>query len=484
MKKFKSVLSLLVVVTVLFAFATTAFAAGEGSITVNGTTVDKTYDAYKIFDLTYSGSGSSVTASYTIDEDWVAFFNSEKGSAYIVGTDDTGALNPIVVDGTNKYINITNDNINAFAKDALAYAATKQPDDSKTASGTSVTFGNLALGYYLIYPEGATEVSENYASICSITSTVPNGTVNVKATYPVIEKEVDDETVDIGQTVTYTVSGKVPDTTGFETYTYTVKDTLSAGLTFNESVANLTVAIDGTVIDNPSVVYADNGFELSINMKNYQDKIGADVVITYSAVVNEDAVNGAEGNPNSATLTYSNDPKDSTSTSTTPPEIVKVYTAGIEVFKYAQEGDEKKPLENAQFILMDNNGLYYKFTPATGTSSELVEWVTEKDNATVMTTDANGNVLFKGLESGAYKIVEIKAPDGYNLLTEPVEVSINHTSQNATTYQALEIENKTGSVLPETGGIGTQIFYVIGSMLIIGAGVLFITKKRMSSNKG
>ncbi|MBO6419996.1 isopeptide-forming domain-containing fimbrial protein [Enterococcus gallinarum] len=482
MKKIKFLLILMVLFIISFAVnSATVFAGEKGSITINDTTTDKIYDIYKIFDLTHSSSDKTDSVAYSIDPDWTDFFEGA-GAEFIVDINNSGSsLNTIVVSGKSKFINITDENIADFSKKALKYAATKRPDSSERAVGETVIFDNLELGYYLVYPEGATEVMDGFASICSLTSTVPNGIVNIKASYPTLEKKVNDETVDIGQIVTYTITGKVPDTTGYDSYQYKVSDTMSAGLTFNSNVANFSVTIGGAVIDVPPV-YTGNGFTLTLDMTDYQDKIGKDVIINYSAVVNKNAVLGSLGNPNSATLTYSNDPKDTTTT-TTPPVEVKVYTAEINIFKFAKNATDKIPLENAEFILMDENGKYYKFTSATENNLEKVEWVSDKNEASRIKSVANGSACFKGLESGKYKIEEVVAPDGYNLLTAPVEVNINHEDFEGTNPSILEVENKAGGILPETGGVGTKSFYILGGLLMTFAVILLIAKNKFFERK-
>ena len=170
----------------VLAAGTTVFAA-DGELTVNGTTEGKTYDIYKIFDLTKEAGGTGV--AYTVDSDWENFFfNGGPGSAYVTTTQTPG-LNTLTYNGTTYYINITDSNVAQLAQDALKYAAAKTPDTSKTADNSgSVKFTNLDLGYYLVYPKGATDIKDNYASICSLTSTNPSAAVNVKAKYPVIDK--------------------------------------------------------------------------------------------------------------------------------------------------------------------------------------------------------------------------------------------------------------------------------------------------------
>lgn len=362
MKKLKKVLSLLIAAAMVLAAGTTVFAA-DGELTVNGTTEGKTYDIYKIFDLTKEAGGTGV--AYTVDSDWENFFfNGGPGSAYVTTTQTPG-LNTLTYKGTTYYINITDSNVAQLAQDALKYAAAKTPDASKTADNSgSVKFTNLDLGYYLVYPKGATDIKDNYASICSLTSTNPSAAVNVKAKYPVIDKEVDNPDVQVGQKVTFTVKGKVPDTTGYTTYKYEIKDTMSSGLTFNSTTANFSVKFGGSNI-SVAPVYSGNGFTLTFDMTQYQAYKGQEITVTYQAVVNKDAV--ATLTKNSATLTYSNDPSDSSKTETTPPVEKEVYTSKIVVDKY-DAGNPGKKLSGASFILVRKTS---SMESASGSSSFL-----------------------------------------------------------------------------------------------------------------
>lgn len=480
MKKLKRLLSALIVTVMVLAMRTTAFAAGNGEITVNGTTNGKTYDIYKIFDLTKAGGGGTAVA-YTVDSDWENFFfNGGAGASYLT-TMVTPGLNTLTHDGTTYYINIKDANVAEFAQKALTYAAAKAPDATQVADASgSVKFENLDLGYYLVYPQGATDIQNNYASICSLTSTVPTASVNVKATYPEIDKTVNKQDVQVGETVTFTITGKVPDTTGYTAYKYEVKDTMTSGLTFDNTTANFSVKFGSDTI-SVAPVYANNGFTLTFDMTQYQAYKGQDITITYSAKVNKNAV--ATLTKNGATLTYSNDPGDGSSTETTPPKEKEVYTSKIVVDKYDANNTGKK-LADASFILVKKSGgneTFYKYDAGTDT----VSWVANKTDATVKTTDSNGATEFIGLSDGEYYLRETAAPAGYNMLDHDVKVTIAHTTTNVggTVFgigvsQVSEIPNKTGTVLPGTGGIGTTLFYVVGSLMVLGAGIAMITRRK------
>jgi len=501
------------------------------------------YDAYKIFDMTTNGAtnsdGDYTAVAYTINSAWANFFaTGAPGASYIVASDtDPASLNPIAVDGTTKYINITEDNVANFAKAAFEYAQKNNIGATKTETvakgATTVKFTDLDLGYYMVYPRGASVQSGDYTSIVSITNTAPNGKVAQKAEWPELTKVADDISTEVGQKVTYTLGSKVPDTTGYTKYEFTFKDKTSAGLTYdgNDSV---TVKIGDTELEAGTdytfgtVAEGGNDFELTINLlKNNgttaapqwvaKYTYGSAITITYTATVNANAVSVVS--TNNATLTYNNNPKDSTSTGTTPPVVVKVHSAKIVIEKVdgSSSSDNRTKLPGAKFVLRVKTvgtatddtheqdiarGKYYKYTAATaasGTEGEegyvpasqaSVSWVTVTDesasalavneNITVVTTDANGEAKFEGLEDGTYELIEVVAPDGYNLLTDPVEVTVSGSDTDIATLSVSKtIENNSGTVLPSTGGIGTTIFYVVGSILVVVAGVLLVTKKRM-----
>lgn len=493
MKYTKKLLSLVLVLVLALALAVPGFAAEvnsglgkEGSVTLNGTVSGKSYEFYRVFDLTYSGSGDDTNVSYTINSAWTNFFNGA-GAKYISNT-NTGNLSSIIIGGQTKYINITD--AAAFAEDALAYAMTATAAYTLNATDTTMKVTGLPLGYYLIYPVGATEVLEDYASICSLTNTLPDATANVKSDYPDVDKTVSnsDYEVEIGQIVPYTITGQVPSTEGYEHYYYQVSDYMDEDLRFDK---NVVLKIDGQNIEitgNSNVIleYYDaedvtdpiaheNGFVLRIDMSAYQDNKFDTFTIEYSATVTEDAVvemgNHYElvGGPN---------PDDFFAPVEKPP--VNVYTCKVVIDKY--DGATNAKLADAKFILykMDNEAKkYYKY------ENNVVSWVDDEKDATVVTTDSNGAAEFKGIQSGTYYVHETEAPKGYNIATEDVEVEVssNSTSTELSTGTA-RVANNTGTVLPGTGGMGTTIFYTLGGVLVVGAAILLVTKKRVHDVEG
>ena len=296
----------------------------------------------------------------------------------------------------------------------------------------------------------------------------------------------------MGKTVTYTITGKVPDYTGFDTYTYEITDKMSSGLTFNESSVQVKVGDAVQTASGTTYTLAkgnatdDYTFKVTIYVKNYA--VGLPIEVKYTATINENAV--AKISTNKAELIYSNDPTDKNKTGKIPSEDVDVYTSKIAIEKVeklaAGATTTPKKLKGAEFVLYKNvteAGVdvprYYKYDKTT----QAVTWVEQVVNATTVTTGDNGEASFDGLANGIYYLVETKAPAGYNQLTEAVPVNVNGGTIETALTVTERVENQAGAVLPSTGGMGTTIFYVLGFVLVVGAGVLLVTKKRMSQGE-
>ncbi|KXB72288.1 SpaH/EbpB family LPXTG-anchored major pilin [Peptoniphilus sp. DNF00840] len=443
------------------------FAAENGSITVNGTTEGKTYGIYKIFDLTYKDDN----VSYTIADEWKDFFTKGNGKEFIVDQNNaSNSLNTIVVDGNVKYINITEDNVAEFAKKAMGEMHNKTRVGVQKATGTSLKFTGLELGYYLLHPEGASEAAAGQSSIVSLTSTKPDGEVKVKGIYPTIKKEADKKSADYGEKVSFTITGKVPDPTGYKKYEYVLKDSLPKGLSIDAN--SIKVTIGGTE-KTANITKVVNGQDLSVTfnilelVKKSSAIVGQEIKLTYDTTVNKDFVLGNQGQENKAHLEFSNDPKDESKKDKTPDEKVKVYSGKIKVLKYAK-GDKEKKLEGAQFALKNSEGKYYKLEETN--DKKKVTWVDQEKDATVLTSDKNGELEFTGIKAGTYKLKETKAPDGYNLLTEEKEVVLKDGTNGADTVTmeaTSDVENSSGTELPKLGGTGTKLFALIGGAVII-----------------
>lgn len=321
----------------------------------------------------------------------------------------------------------------------------------------------------------------------------------------------------------------------YDSYTYTFTDTLSSGLDFNddvnvylvdndsttkEDVADSTATgASGTKVDKAeySVTSTANGFTVAFSDLKKVSNIGnADyIVVEYTAELNERAVIAGSGNPNEVTLTYSNNPNPGGegTTDTTPKDEVVVFTFDINIEKVdgnKQETDEGYRLSGAEFALFtdqdaantaaqnpieSNLSNALKFTGSNGT-------YTKSDSGnSMLVVNASGQINIKGLDQGTYYLVETKAPTDYNRVTTATPVTLiptytdkyedGHTpdsendlltsvSINGTANGKVTVENFSGTELPETGGIGTTIFYVVGGILVIGAAVLLITRRRMN----
>ena len=485
MKHARKLASLLLALVMVFALAVTAFATETGTTTTGTITVanpveGQTYTAYKIFDVVYDTNDHY---SYTIDNtsEWFGTVSAYATEAHGLTLTEVFGTTPTT------YVVTTGSKFSApdFAA-ALKKAINGKTGRTLSGDAGSVTVSGLDLGYYF--------VASASGALCNLTTTNPTVTIHDKNDMP-FEKEVWEKDVEVGQTVHYIITGKVPDHTGFNAYTYLITDTMTDGLTFDKTSVKVT-------INGANVAQEPNGytltepndtenftFKLSINVKNF--KIGDDIVVTYNATVNKNAI--AEIESNKATLTYTNGPTVDEDKTTTEREV-KVYTSKIVIDKYEKGAIDTK-LEGAEFVLCrraphdeaqvaafrndSQNTIklqYYKWDETKNT----VTWVDDIADATTMTTDKSGAASFDGLANGTYHLVETKAPAGYNQLDKPVLVKVNGGTTAAELSVTAKVENQAGTLLPSTGGVGTTVFYVLGAVLVLGAVVLLVTKKRMN----
>lgn len=501
----------------------TANAADNATLTVSTTDAKfagKTVNAYKMFSATVSGDGGSKAVSYTLTDEWKPFFKNSTASGL------TGATDENVNDKANDYVSkLKGEDLVAFATKASNWAQTKT--NGITAGATAMvsadatngsytaTFTDLDYGYYVVAVPGATlaNASGQYATLVSVDST--NVTANIKGDLPTVDKKVNGggaTHAQIGDTLTFTLTSTIPDMSAYNKYTFKFKDTLSKGLSFKqvESVkvgdTTLTENTDYTVT-RPTVT--DNTLTVDmLNFKNQQINAGKTITVTYKATLNKDAVVGGHGNTNSAKIQYSNDPS-TDGTGESEPSKVRVFTYGFTVDKYTGDNytDGAARLAGAKFTLAPKNGnpmSFVKVKDGNATENAVYRVATDDEKAstttTTITTPANGKVDFQGLENGEYTLTETKAPAGYNKLASAIGVKVDGQNNGTDTTHAtvhitydndngssnydqtasngvIPVRNKSGVVLPGTGGMGTIAFTVIG-VLVIALGVAWTLKRK------
>lgn len=477
----KRVVSTLLALVLVLALAGTAAAAGEGSITIDNAVKGKTYTIYRIFDLD-SHSEDYQALNYKVSAKWTTFFAEGAEGLNYVDIDELGYVT-------------WKENASAadFAAKAIAFATANSIDHDGQTKATSgeVKFTGLDLGYYL--------VQSDLGALCSLDTTMPNVTIKEKNSEPTVEKKVKEDSTgafgetndaDIGQTVDFETTITVVDG---QPKGYVLHDTMSAGLTFNGKVevkiGNRTLKAD----TDYTLVTADlnDGCTFEVRFVDGQLKPNDVVTVTYSATVNEKAVIGGEGNPNTTKLSYTDG--STTTKKDTPESKTYTYVWEFDVLKYTMKKDTETPLAGAKFVLyktVDGKNYYVKVA-----DGKVTGWTETKAEGTVFVTPDNGSFTISGLDADTYYLEEVEAPAGYNKLAEPVKVTITASINAATnvgtatvTYGenstgTVKIENKTGVELPSTGGVGTTIFYVIGGLLMAVAVVLLVTKKKMSATK-
>lgn len=526
----------LMAMTMILSMSMTVFAAEapKGTLTVNNTVAGKTLDLYQIFTATKNGDN----VAYTLNSAYEGFFqNKITGASKLKGE----ALSEKAYAYVKEQVGDDGSKGATFAKDILGWilgntATVEATHTTATTTDTTTVINNLDYGYYVVYPLGATDTStapgnetvKSVASLVSVTGT--DATVNMKSNYPTVVKKVNDKNADdvnIGDTVTYTLTSKVPDMTGYTSYVFNFKDTLAKGLTFGSitsvKIGDVTINADtdGTKAENTYTLTTKNNedgtTEIKIEMNKFlasnANKAGQEIKVTYTATLNKDAVTGFDPNTNKATVEYSNKPG-TEKKGESEPSIVDVHTFDFTIFKYYttnSEGTEtKNPLKGAEFelykanaegtaadeqakinIVYEGNGVYRQ---ATAEEAKATDFTSAK-----IVSDADGKVLVKGLDAGTYYLRETKAPEGYNKLLSDITVvikahydeitgklksySVDYTYNGKTTngtaitdkdnHPEVAVENKTGAQLPSTGSKGALMVTLAGIVLF---GVLTASK--------
>lgn len=502
MKKIQKVITSLLAIVMVLMLSVPAFAAadGQGDLTVNvndgNTLKGQTLSVYQLFELK--------DGSYQVNPIYEASLKQ------VLGLDDTATSGDIYT-AVKDYHDIQ-EFANKFAAEAVKGNANPTKSEKIDTDERSHIFTGLNYGYYLVYQTGTLTLQ---ASLVNLNDTTKD--VNLKGKAPSIDKVADKETVEIGNVVTYTITGTIPDTTNYAEYVYIIHDTLSAGLDFvadkagntlSNSNMNVSVKIGSLAEETKQATLSVDKKTMDLDLSEWirepgtQTHKGETFTVTYYAKVNSNAV---IQNKNSASLEYGNDPSNKTTTvpkevltPTYPLDINKIIKgtttmlAGATFRIYRDESDARAALAD-----LENDTKAIKVTGANGkyTVAENQNTETNMDMVTVKNPITMGvNLHLNGLAAGEYWLVETKAPDGYNKVTTPIKITITK-GQNADGSdwtiskdngaaeddRIIDIENSTGTILPGTGGMGTTIFTIVGIVMIVGIAISFVVSKRKFS---
>ena len=424
---------------------------------------------------------------------------------------------------------------------SLTMATSTSYTTSAPGNGSYV-FENIPAGWYVVKEVTETEGQDDFTSAFMV-EVVGDATANPKGSKTTVEKKVNDindstgEALtkkdsadhDIGDTITYTLTATLGnDLTDYQTYKLVFTDNLSKGLTYKELVS---LKINGTDKSIDSVSVADGAYnggsaaytDGTVKTFTIADVLalgaapGNTVEITYTCTLNENAVIGSAGNPNKVYLEYSNNPA-TDKLGKTEEDVNKVFTYKAIFDKYTTENEVMKHLSGAEFVLykVKSDMSDADIAAITGSSNVDGTNILKKYTATKSAGQyegeaeavANSVFTFNGLDDGTYILVESVTPTGYNTIAnqkyvvtathdldkaDPELLTLTGNTQSGvidstgtakadgTNTNTADIANQKGAELPETGGIGTIIFYVLGSLLVVGCGIVLISKRRMES---
>ena len=500
----------------IMAMGLTAFAEGEPTgtttetpqptkytLTLNGTSEGHTYDAYQIFtgDLSTNEKGEKVLSNVK----WGT------GITYNKTETETGSAADVAKALGDKTMTL----------DQLVKKLTlTTPVQTVESTKGSTVIDGLAAGYYLVKDKDGTQANKSDAYTKFVVQVVGNAEVKVKSDVPTVVKKVQDtndstgETsgwqdsadADIGDDVQYQITGSMPENIAdYTTYKYVFTDTMSKGLTYTANNAKIEIGNKDVTNSNSFKEKVTNNTDGSTtvtwtceNLKGIEGvTLNKDtkVVVTYTAKLNENAVIGSTGNPNTVNLTYSNNPNKGGEgeTGKTPDDKNIVFTYKVEVNKIEKINNVTTPLKGAGFTLQKKVNGKYSDIKTIGPKNDKQEDITTFE--------------FTGLDDGDYQLIESTTPAGYNTIT-PIEFTISaehDVTSDAPTLTKLsckvtggeanftvdkdagslttDVVNKKGSTLPSTGGRGTTMIYIIGAALVVTAGVVLVMRKKMNSDK-
>ena len=496
MKHTRQIFALVLALVLTLGLCATAFAdeAKPGSITISNPAQGKTYEVFKLLDVAADESDLE-------NNGFIYKLTTDAWADFITNVQDGSGKNyfNLFKNGGTTYV-LANENLKNgiadFAAKAKAYAEEKKLQPVQTAAASDenkLTISGLDLGYYL--------VRSDLGILCSLDTTAPNAQVKEKNEATVIVKNVEDTTkkqnvAEIGTYVKFTIQITVKDKAPVN---YKLVDEMTDGLTFvkNETYP-LTVTVNENTLDAANYKVTETteprGFTLTFNNNAEGSasilKTDDVVTVTYYAQINEKAVVADEANVNKAKVEYGTN-------SHTEYDTTETYVWKMNIVKYTMEQETEKKLAGATFQLSRDaaGAQVIKLVKVNDTTYRLALSTETEGVVDTITTGETGELVINGLADGTYYLTETKAPRGYNLLREPVNVTIGHKDANGklteTSFVAnqtetdtsgvVKVENNAGAELPSTGGIGTTAFYVLGSAMALGAVILLVTKKRMAA---
>lgn len=570
MKATRKLLALLLALLLTAALTVPALADPEASpqpaapatytITIENNKPGHTYEAYQVFAGDLAGNVLS-NIQWGTGVDGEALLTALKGDGTI-GSSFTDCTTAAQVAEVLAGFESNSTNLDAFAKVVA--------NNLSTATGTSTqgtgnyTISNLPAGYYFVKDQDGSLTGEGPDAYTKfMLNLVKDTPVTPKSDVPSVEKKVQEDDKynqdggygqgyndvadwNIGDAVPFKLIGTIPEMDGYDTYKYIFHDTLSNGLTLNtdsvkvyvadskdadlSSATELTKDEDYTLNTSPAESHCS--FEVSFSdLKSVEEAVsGKYIIVAYTATLNESAVIGLDGNPNKVYLEFSNNPYNEGETNETPKDTVIVFTYELDTTKVdggSEDPENPTKLPGAQFVLLNSDGTkvakidtankfdgWVNLPAGTGEGDAITyeDWTTyNTTNPVILTSDDDGLFQVIGLDDGTYKLREIQAPDGFNLLPNDVTVVITADTNNCqdwsgtaadalrdlnvtadgepgngqadTGIAAITIANNKGATLPETGGMGTTVFYVLGGILAVGAGVLLVARRRMRGER-